>query len=201
VDKVYYKKLVWASVLTTILIAPLVATYQKFELGFNINTIGLVGTIAGANWLAWESFKKWIWKLPFFYGWLIKIPNLNGSWTGSLQSTWINNETGKKVKPIDTIVFIKQYLDKVTIDFNTNEMVSKSTIAEVCCDAHRSDAELLFIYQSEPKSTVRHRSGIHNGSAKLVYKVDSMGIEVLEGDYWTDRGTTGHITLWRDKLS
>lgn len=198
-NNVDYKKLIWVAVLITLLVAPLFTTYQKFELGFNINTVGLVGTIAGANWFAWALFKKWVWKLPFFNGWLVKIPNLNGSWVGSLQSTWINNETGKKIKSIDTVFLIKQYLDKVTIDSSTNEMVSKSTIAEVCCDEHRNDSVIMFIYQSEPKSTVRHCSEIHNGSAKLVYKLDAMGAETLEGDYWTDRKTTGHIILRRNK--
>jgi len=41
-------------------------------------------------------FNKYLWKLKIFQRWLVYIPNLNGTWTGHIESDYINKETGYK---------------------------------------------------------------------------------------------------------
>ncbi len=197
-NRVDYKKLVWLSAVVAIITVLVFVNVQHFVIGLNINTFGMIGTIAGINWFLWELFKKWLWKLPIFRHWLVMIPNLNGNWEGALQSTWVDEKTGKIVDPIDTKAVIKQDLTTITIDFTTNEMDSRSIIAEISCDPHRRVVEINYTYQSDPDATVKHRSAIHYGSAKLVYGKTSRS-ETLKGDYWTDRKTTGTIVIKRSK--
>ncbi len=40
-------------------------------------------------------FKKWLWRLPFLQGWLIPYPDLEGTWVGTLQTTWVDTTTKK----------------------------------------------------------------------------------------------------------
>lgn len=193
-----YKKLIWASGLFGVVVIFALTKISQLSIGLNIDTFGAIGTIAGFNWFAWEAFKKWLWKAPLFRGWLVLIPDLNGSWEGKFRSTWIDQKTGKTIAPINAVARIKQDLTTITIDFTTDEMESCSIIAEISCDPHRRVAEINYTYQSDPDATVRHRSEMHYGSARLVYGRTALG-ETLKGDYWTDRKTTGSISLKRKK--
>lgn len=191
-----YKKLISGAAVVGIGILLVLIKYQDLALGLNYDTLSAAGTVAAATWLLWGVFKKWLWKLPFLQGWLVKIPNLNGTWTGEMQSTWINPETNTGIPPISTTATITQTLTTITVDFQTGEMESQSVVADVSCDSHRRIAEIKYIYQSEPDATVRGRSEMHYGSAKLGVK-KANGKTLLKGDYWTDRKTTGTINLKR----
>ena len=43
-------------------------------------------------------FTKWLWKSSIFKEWLVLIPNLSGEWTGKLNTTYQDSETGKKMR-------------------------------------------------------------------------------------------------------
>lgn len=191
-----YKKLVSGAALTGVLILLLLIEYRGLILGVNYDTLSAAGTIAAATWVLWGVFKRWLWKLPLLQGWLVKIPNLNGTWAGEIQSTWKNPETDIGIPPISATATITQTLTTITVDFRTGEMQSQSVVADISCDSHRRVAEIKYIYQSEPDATVRIRSEMHYGSAKLGVK-DVNGEVRLRGDYWTDRKTTGTINLKR----
>jgi len=195
-NQVDYKKLLWGSSFVAIMVILIFVKYNDIKLGVNIDTLSIIGTIGGVNWFLWELFKRWFWKLSIFRGWLVKIPNLNGEWVGTLQSTWKDPSTRKVISPIIIDANIKQDLTSVAVDITSNEMVSQSIVAVVKCNSERDVVEICYTYQSEPGATVRHRSEIHFGTAKLSYK-NSRGKETLEGNYWTDRKTTGDISLKR----
>lgn len=193
-----YKKLVSGAAVVGVGILVGLIKYRGLALGFSYDTLSAAGTVAGVTWLLWGIFKRWLWKLPFLQGWLVKIPNLNGTWEGQMKSTWINPETNAGIPPIDTKATITQTLTTITVDFQTGEMESQSVVADISCDSHRRVAEIKYIYQSVPDATVRGRSEMHFGSAKLGVK--KVGKEThLKGDYWTDRKTTGTIKLKRVK--
>ncbi len=196
-DKIDYKKIIWLSGLVAIVTITVYVKYTKITLGLNFDTFGVIGVVAGINWFLWSIFKKWLWKYLIFNNWLVMIPDLNGSWSGTLQSTWIDNTTNKPIPQIETTAIIRQDLSTITIDFSTNEMESRSIIAEISLHPHRRVTEINYIYQSDPDAVVKHRSEIHYGAAKLIYNKNSKG-ETLKGDYWTDRKTTGTITLKRN---
>jgi hypothetical protein len=58
-------------------------------------------------------FAKWLWRLPIFRGWLIQFPDLQGTWEGTLQSSWVNPETGQGIPPLKVILVIRQTFSSV----------------------------------------------------------------------------------------
>ena len=60
----------------------------------------------------------------------------------------------------------------------------------------RGHKYLIYNYINEPDVTIRGRSQIHYGTAKLRYKEED---GALEGNYWTDRKSVGDIFLTRIK--
>jgi hypothetical protein len=72
------------------------------------------------------GFIKWLWKIPFLPEWLVPIPNLNGTWTGQLHSTWVNPETKKGIGPIQIALVIDQTFLRCTCTLFTKESSSTS---------------------------------------------------------------------------
>lgn len=135
-------------------------------------------------------FVKWIWKWPFLKGWLIKVPNLQGTWTGELISDWINPETGKAIDPIPVVLVIRQSFLKIKCTLMTKESTSYSTTADFDCF---SDTEicLAYNYTNRPLALIRDRSSIHDGATIL--KVIDKPKRMLVGEYWTNRKTKGEM--------
>lgn len=193
-----YKKLFTAGTLITVAILLGLIQYRDLTLGFNYGTLAASTMAATTCWILWVFFKKWLWRLPLLQGWLVKIPNLNGSWSGEMRSTWLDPKTNKGIPAIVTTAKITQTLTEITIDFQTGEMESQSVVATVSCDPHRRITEIKYIYQSEPEATVRHRSEMHYGAAKLGVRREGSKL-TLRGDYWTSRKTTGTIELTKNR--
>lgn len=191
-----FKRLLTAAATIGLATLLILIQYRDLQLGLNYDTLTAAGTVAAVLWVFWIIFRNWLWKIPLLQGWLVKIPNLGGDWTGTLQSTWVNPVTKKGIGPINLKAKIKQNLTAVSIDFESDEMESQSLSASISCDEHRRTAELKYVYQSEPSAAVRNRSEIHYGAAKLIVKKSKKQIQ-LKGSYWTDRKTTGGIVLTR----
>jgi hypothetical protein len=137
-------------------------------------------------------FIKWLWRIPAFQGWLVPFPNLNGTWTGTLQSTWINPETQKVIAPIQIALVIDQNFLRCTCTLFTKE---SSSVSYASSFIHGEDGTKLlsFAYTNTPKVVYRNRSQTHSGTA-LLKAIQKPG-RLLEGEYWTNRNTSGDIAL------
>lgn len=138
-------------------------------------------------------FTKWLWRWKILQGWLIKIPDLQGTWKGELKSDWINPETKTGIAPISMILVVKQTFSSIKCTLMTKESTSYSTTADINLVPSGDDLYLIYNYTNRPKATIRDRSAIHDGAAilKIIKKPD----RVLEGEYWTSRKTRGEISL------
>lgn len=140
------------------------------------------------------------WKIPIFQGWLVLVPNLNGTWEGELQSSWIDPKTKKGIGPITTIVTVKQTLFGMSCVTRTGEMTSYSVSAGVERDQNEHVQKLIYTYRSEPKPGVADRSAMHHGTAILEFTKKPEWR--LEGRYFTERSTTGEMSLaYRNRYS
>lgn len=137
-------------------------------------------------------FVKWAWRWKIFYGWLIKIPDLQGTWIGTLTSTWIDPTTKNILSPIPVTLTIRQTFNKIDCLLYTNESSSYSMVAEVNID-RGGDLYLNYNYTNRSRASLRERSEIHDGAAILKI-IKSPNFE-LNGDYWTSRSTTGEMRL------
>jgi len=138
--------------------------------------------------LLWQG-----WKIPVFKGWLVLIPNLNGTWEGELQSDWIDPKTKQVIGPITSILTIKQTLFGMSCVTRTGEMTSYSISAGIERDKNNHIEKLVFTYRSEPRPGVSERSPIHHGTAVLEF--NKTPAWQLSGRYFTERNTTGEFSL------
>ncbi len=154
-----------------------------------------ISTTISINIVIWMIFITWAWKWKIFYPWLVPFPNLSGNWVGTVKSNWKE----KQLEPILIEVSITQNFFNIQVKIKTNESRSYSIGASFDIDNERGFQQLFYSYLNTPKSGVRERSEIHYGSTILNF--DGFKVEKMEGEYWTDRETTGEITLKKKNVA
>lgn len=170
-------------------------TGHAMSLPKSISTVTfIVGTVfvLVANW-TWRTLWRW---LPFLDK--VFFPDLNGTWTGTLQTTWKDPATGVTPGPIQTTVTIRQGLFDISIKQVTGESTShsKRVIAEADPNADRYG--LWYSYDNRPKAEFHHRSTQHEGVAWLEISLGDAP-DILTGQYYTARRTNGDMTLTRTR--
>ncbi|WP_339923940.1 hypothetical protein [uncultured Cyclobacterium sp.] len=170
------------------------STQNLDSIDFN-NALTHISTTISINVILWTLFIKWAWKWKMFYPWLVPFPNLSGEWEGELKSNWKE----KSLDPIPTEIKISQTFFNVQVKIKTNESRSHSIGASFDIDKDRGLEQLIYSYINTPKSSVRERSEIHYGSTILVF--EDFKVNEMEGQYWTDRETTGEIKLKRKNVA
>lgn len=137
-------------------------------------------------------FSKWAWRWKIFQGWLVKIPDLQGTWRGTIVSTWIDPGNNNRPGSIPAVLSIKQTFNSIDCFLFTEESSSYSTAAEINLD-QSGNLYFNYNYTNRPRVSVRERSEIHDGAAILqIIKTPSRS---LEGEYWTSRKSTGEINF------
>ena len=143
--------------------------------------------------LAVGVFVTYAWRWRVFRGWLVPFPDLNGTWQGSIQTTWRNPDTGEIPAPIPVILTIKQSFTRISCVMRTAEMTSRSYLADFWLDGDEQVRMLGYSYHSKPLPTVADRSQPHDGT--IVFELIGDRVTKLKGAYWTARKTTGEIVL------
>lgn len=162
--------------------------------------VKLIPNVVTADLVALFVFTKWGWKWRIFRKWLVPFPDLNGTWKGQINTTWVDPKTDKRPAPIPVILTIKQSFTNVSCVMRTAEMTSYSYAEDFKLDNEKQIKQLVYSYTSMPNVKVTERSPAHNGTIIL----DMMGTPVkkLKGYYWTARKTTGEVelTFWKKVL-
>jgi hypothetical protein len=148
------------------------------------------GAVTAASLFVW-LFDRWLWAWPPF-AWFVERPNLRGTWRGELQSQWVDPKTQTNPPPIPAFMIVTQTSSTLYLRQFTGESESSTIAASVLKD-HDDAESVAVLYRNDPKVTVRDRSPIHFGGLHLRVS----GRDAMEGDYWTDRNTTGRLTLKR----
>jgi len=157
--------------------------------------ISHISTTISINIIIWTIFITWAWKWKIFYPWLVPFPNLSGEWEGLIISNWKD----KELDPIPTEITITQNFFNIQVKIKTKESRSYSIGASFDIDAERGFQQLIYTYLNTPKAGVRDRSEIHYGSTILHF--DGFKVTKMEGEYWTDRETTGEVTLTKKNVA
>lgn len=161
-----------------------------------INTVAATfGTVTTVIYAAVLAFGRYAWPWAVFRGWLVKRPDLRGSWKVTLVSDYIDPNTGAAISPIRAYMVVRQTLTTLSMRLFTKE--SRSVLV-----AHSIEQEVdgLFglsaVYRNVPK--IEHqgkKSAIHHGA--LLIEIHEVVPQRLEGHYWTDRRTRGEIVMER----
>ena len=170
----------------------LAALIQELDLHNFIDVLRLIPIVATADCIAYFIFTTWLWRWSPLQGWLVPFPNLNGTWEGYIQSNRKDVE-GKTPDPIPTILTIKQSFGRISCVMRTGEMESHSYIEGFCIDRDAQVRRLCYSYTSRPKASLRERSTPHDGS--ILFNIVGLPVNKLDGEYWTQRQTTGTVQL------
>jgi hypothetical protein len=136
-------------------------------------------------WL-WESA---LWKLPVVQR-SGKVPrNVGGTWKGTLDSFWIDPNTGQRPGPKPAYLVVRQTATAVSVILLTDE--SKSVPSQGVVSSGPGVASLDYMYLNRPDPSVENRSRMHHGSASL--DITGLPPTRLRGRYWTDRDTRGEL--------
>jgi hypothetical protein len=147
--------------------------------------------VAGAASLTWRRLWR---KFPVIAR--KTFPDLNGTWEGTLVSTWVDPATGKSPPPISVTIWIRQTPFSVSIKLRTAESTSHSTRCVLEAEHQAGRFRVWYSYDNQPKAEVAHRSARHEVVAWLEMDIDA-DQNRLAGQYYTSRRTTGDIALRR----
>jgi hypothetical protein len=160
------------------------ATWQAFK---------QLPTVLSIELVLWAIFVKWGWRYKIFQNWLVPFPYIQGTWRGTLTSTWIDPGTKQAIDPVDIVLVIRQSFLSIHCTVFTRESESRSHSASIHIDLDSGEKRLVYTYTNKPRTTIRDRSAIHDGTASLV--IVNTPPDELKGEYWTSRKTTGEISL------
>lgn len=170
--------------------------------GINLSDLWIllkqIPDVAFINGILFAIFAKWGWKLKIFQGWLVPFPDLNGTWQGTIQSTWVDPKTNKTSDPIPVLLTIKQSFLNLSCVMRTGEMVSHSFTEDFKIDHEKQIKQIVYSYMSKPTVNLSERSSIHEGT--IIFDILGKPVNKLSGQYWTSRKTTGLVELtFREK--
>jgi hypothetical protein len=147
----------------------------------------------GAAVIAMIGYERWFWRWRGFRR-LTRRPDLQGTWAGTLRSSWIDPSTGRPVAPIPVFLVITQSFSTVAPRLLTAESSSQSVAAELHPAANGTPPIVWSTYVNTPRVFIQERSRTHHGALRLEVHGSP---DRLTGTYWTDRQTTGEIVLDR----
>jgi len=137
-------------------------------------------------------YGKWAWSW-FPLNKLSGIPDLRGTWRGHLESSWVNPETNEKSADIEAYFVIWQTASTVEVTMFTKESHSHTVVAKL--ELRDGIFQIVGTYRNDPGTQHRKRSQMHYGG--LILRVGGPPPTTIEGDYWTDRTTSGAIHIER----
>jgi SMODS-associating 2TM, beta-strand rich effector domain len=182
----------WLRVGTLVAIWVAVLYFSRTPLTISWGAIAQLPAVISIYAIVTYVFTHWLWRWHFLQGWLVPLPDVRGTWQGEIHSTW-RDACGQELPPIPVVLVIKQTFLSVNCVLHSRDSDSYSMAAQI----RRDDAgtfRLTYNYMSRPRAAVRDRVPIHDGAAIL--RVVGRGRHAwLEGEYWTNRHTTGDMRL------
>lgn len=183
----------WLQVGTFLAVWVAILFFSGIEFRINWEALKKLPEAIGIYSILLLAFTTWAWRLRFLKGWLVPYPELEGTWEGTLESTWVDPRTGQRKPSIPILLVIKQSFSAISCVMHSKESMSYSNAAQISTDDESGIVRLSYNYTNRPKATVRDRSEIQDGAAIL--RIVTEPQRALEGEYWTSRKTTGDMRL------
>ena len=183
----------WIQLITFVVVWIALILTSTHGLTINLEAFKVLPEVVTIYTVLYLLFIKWAWRWPILQGWLVPFPNLQGTWQGALQTTWVHPDTGKRPPPIPFVLVIKQSFSSVSCVLYTKESSSYSSAALLSEEDDSGIKRLSYVYTNTPELTARGRSPIHDGASIL--RIITTPERSLRGEYWTNRKTTGEVVL------
>ena len=157
-----------------------------------------IGTVVGFIVLLGLAFEHYLWRLRWLHGWFVRRPDLNGTWRVELQSDWIDPKTRKQVPLSVCYMGVTQTFSNLQMHLMTSESESWFIAERIRPSPSAEGYQVAGVYTNKPHMHLRgDRSEIHQGALLLNTHGPATAPETLTGEYWTDRKTSGRMTLSR----
>ena len=155
---------------------------------------GIVVTLLSLVALA---FEKYLWYQPFLHNWFFTRPDLRGTWKVELQSNWENQKDSQKTPPIICYMGVEQTLSKLQMHLMTPESESWFIAYSIDKSLSENGYRIVGVYTNTPQIHLRvEKSKIHFGAIIIgTHGPSKLKPDLLIGEYWTDRKTTGRMTF------
>lgn len=159
----------------------LLARYFNFELHWLVDLSFFIFYV-----IIYGFFDRILWKFPFFHSvGLVRFPILEGSWEGTINSSY------SPTTDIKAQLLIYQTWSRMNIHLKTDKSSSDSLTATIITE-NKKKIEISYEYQNNPE----YGTGleIHRGTARLTL---SENRTKLTGNYYNDpmRETYGNLTF------
>lgn len=188
-----YKNFIWIILIISAFVWWIIAQIKGIDLSDLWILLKQIPDVAFINGLLFAVFAKWGWKFKIFQGWLVPFPNLNGTWQGTIQTSWKDPKTNKTPDPIPVLLTIKQSFLHLSCVMRTAEMASYSFAEDFKIDHEKQIKQVVYSYMSKPTVNLSERSSMHEGT--IIFDILGNPVNKLSGQYWTSRKTTGVIEL------
>ena len=153
-------------------------------------------TVVGILGAFGVGFEKVLWRWAWLHGWLVRRPNLRGTWRVELQSDWVDPDTHVRIPLIVGYMGVTQSLFRLKMHLMTKESESRLIAEEINPTPYGAGYQIAGVYRNSPDTLLRgQRSEIHYGGLILQTHGLQNHPETLDGEYWTDRKTKGRMTL------
>ena len=149
-----------------------------------------IPSIALVFGVSYWAFDNWFWRWRFLRDLrLISVPDLQGTWTGTIASSHTGFE---KTQPVT--VTIEQTWTKIVVRLNAAESRSWSSTASILTNSSEG-LVLTYLFDNQPEAESARTMERFRGTTVLV----RTAADRLEGHYYTGRGreTHGSIKLGR----
>ena len=136
--------------------------------------------VLGFYGIFYSIFNKLLWKCKIFrkIG-LVKLPNLNGSWSGYVTSSFDEHST-----EYETAFTIKQDWNRISIIGEFKMSKSHSTSASVLID-DKAGITVNFSYTNEPSVKAIETMEMHHGFNSVTLSPNG---KEMSGNYYSGRG-------------
>ena len=144
----------------------------------------------------------YLWRKSWLQKWFVSMPDIRGTWKITIQSDWVNPDTGEKAAPIECFMGVKQSMSSLQMHLMTPESESWFIAHSIRQTESGHGYQIAAVYTNKPSVNLRNdRSAMHLGA--LIFEThgeSELLPKNIDGEYWTDRKTTGTIAL-SDKKS
>ena len=183
---------IWLQIISFVVIWAVVLYLTDTGFSINVEALKKLPEVVTLYTLLYLGFAKWGWRWRVFQGWLVPFPDLEGTWEGTVQTTW-QDASGSMMPATTVFLVIKQSYSSVSCVMHSKESISHSNAAMISEDENSGLKKLSYNYTNTPRVMVRDRSVVHDGAAIL--RIINDGARALEGEYWTNRKSTGEINV------
>jgi len=180
--------LIWGLVIAVALTLFIVYRLERPEHITPISVFVIIESTVTVMGIVYALFIGFAWHYRFFKGWLVRVPDVRGTWKGSILPL---DASGTSLASVPCQLVIRQKLFSISCVLHTRGARSQSFAGNAFVDEDSGEERLVYAYRGIPRLADRRTNPSHEGTAVLVLKERDR----LAGTYFTDRCTRGEIAL------